>query len=305
MPVVKDCSNLPSNSDAGEISSSNKTGNQIVGKQSLKLTSRKKMKHKILIIGDSHRRECASNVKYNLENDFEVQGVINSGAGLKEITNSVKNEIKLLTKKDVAVVWGGTSEVGKNETINGLNQIKEFIKKNNHTNIIQMCVRHRFDLQENSCVNNEIEVFNRRLSKMIKIFDHTVLQQTDSSRELFTEHGLHMNKKGKKQKQAAEKIAAIIKHILHDKIKEPICLTWKEDVVNKSQEKQNIQAHEGGKNNLRSTREKMDSEDGSALLGDRCLIQNQVTTPTKPLRKRRKPPSTRRDDFLWLGDSKI
>jgi hypothetical protein len=52
--------------------------------------------------------------------------------------------------------------------------------------------------------------------------------------------------------------------------------TWKEDVVNKSQEKQNIQAHEGGKNNLRSTREKMDSEDGSALLGDRCPIQNLV-----------------------------
>jgi RNase H-fold protein (predicted Holliday junction resolvase) len=244
-PGVKDCSNLPSNSDAGEISSSNKTGNQIVGKQSQKLTSRKKMKHEILIIGNSHGRECASNVKYNLENDFEVQGVINPGAGLKEITNSVKYEIKLLTKKDVAVVWGGTSEVGKTETINDLNQIKEFIKKNNHTNIIQMCVPHRFDLQENSCVNNEIEVFNRRLSKLIKIFDHTVLQQTDSSRELFTKHGLHMNKKRKKQ--AAEKIAATIKHILQDKIKEPICLTWKEDVVNKSQEKQNIQAHEGGK----------------------------------------------------------
>jgi RNase H-fold protein (predicted Holliday junction resolvase) len=141
-------------------------------------------------------------------------------------------------------VWGGTSEVGKNETINGLNQIKEFLKKNNHTNIIQMCVPHRFDLQENSSVNNEIEVFNRRLSKMIKIFNHTVLQQTDSSRELFTKHGLHMNKKGKKQ--TAEKIAASVKHILQDKIKEPICLTWKEDIVNKSQEKQNIQAHEVG-----------------------------------------------------------
>jgi hypothetical protein len=135
------------------------------------------------------------------------------------------------------------------------------------------------------------------------IFDHTVLQQTDSSRELFTKHGLHMNKKGKNQ--AAEKIAATIKHILQDKIKEPICLTWEEDVVNKSQEKQNIQAHEGGKNNLRSTREKMDSEDGSALLGDRCPIQNQDMTPTTPLRRRRKPLSTRRDDFLWMGDSKI
>jgi hypothetical protein len=99
MPVEKDCSNLPSNSAASEISSSNKTGNQIVGKQSQKLTSRKKIKHKILIIGDSHGRECASNVKYNLENDFEVQGVINPGAGLKDITNSVKKRDKTFDKE--------------------------------------------------------------------------------------------------------------------------------------------------------------------------------------------------------------
>jgi hypothetical protein len=92
MPVVKDCSNLPSNSDAGETLSSNKIGNQRVDKQSQKLTSRKKMKQKILITGDSHGRECASNVKYNSENDFEVQGVINPGAGLNEITNSRKRD---------------------------------------------------------------------------------------------------------------------------------------------------------------------------------------------------------------------
>jgi hypothetical protein len=50
------------------------------------------MKHKILIIEDYHGRECASYVKYNLENDFEVQGVINPGAGIKEITNCEKRD---------------------------------------------------------------------------------------------------------------------------------------------------------------------------------------------------------------------
>jgi predicted phosphodiesterase len=91
-----------------------------------KLTSAKKAKHKILVIGDSHGRESASKVKCNLENGFEVQGVINQGAGLTAITNSVKEEVKLLTKKAVVVVWGGTREVGKNETKNRLNQIKDF-----------------------------------------------------------------------------------------------------------------------------------------------------------------------------------
>jgi predicted phosphodiesterase len=71
------------------------------------------MKHKILIIGDSHGRECASKVKYNLENVCEAQGV-NPCVDLMTITNAAKKEIKLLTKKDAVVVWGGTKEVGKN-----------------------------------------------------------------------------------------------------------------------------------------------------------------------------------------------
>jgi hypothetical protein len=95
IPVIKNCSNLPCNGDACETSSSNLTGNQEVGKQSKKQISAKKMKHKILIIGDCHGRECASKVKYNLDNDFEVQGVINPGASLTANTNSVKEEVKL------------------------------------------------------------------------------------------------------------------------------------------------------------------------------------------------------------------
>jgi hypothetical protein len=51
--VAKTSSNLPCNRDACE------TGNKEVGKQSKKQTSGKKMKHKILIIGDSHGRVCA------------------------------------------------------------------------------------------------------------------------------------------------------------------------------------------------------------------------------------------------------
>jgi hypothetical protein len=112
-------------------------------------------------------------------------------------------------------VWGGTREAGKNETKNGLNQIKDFFKKNNHTNIIPLCAPHRFDLHVNSCVNKEVEVFNRRLSKLMKMFDHTVLLQIDSNRELFTKHGQHMNDKGKEL--AAKKIASTVKYILQKK----------------------------------------------------------------------------------------
>ena len=35
--------------------------------------------HKILIIGDSHIRNCAANVKSNIKSNFKVQGVVKPG----------------------------------------------------------------------------------------------------------------------------------------------------------------------------------------------------------------------------------
>jgi hypothetical protein len=127
----------------------------------------------------------------------------------------VNEEVKLLTKNDVIVIWGGTRDVGRNETTGGLNQLKDFFKKNNHTNIIQMCVPHRYDLHSNSCVNKGIEVLNRRLGKLVKAFEDTTLIKLDLNRELFTKHGLHMNDKGKEL--VAKKIISAIKYMLHKK----------------------------------------------------------------------------------------
>jgi hypothetical protein len=150
---------------------------------------------------------------YNLDSDFEVQGIVKPGADLMAITNTVKEEVKLLTKNDVVVVWGETRDVGINEATNGLNQLKDFFKKNNHTNIIQMYVPHRYDLYANSCVNKEVEVFNRKLGKLVKAFEYTALIKLDLNRELFTKHGLHMNGKGKEL--VAKKIMSTMKHMLH------------------------------------------------------------------------------------------
>lgn len=166
-----------------------------------------------------------------------------------------------------------------------------------------MCVPHRFDLHVNSCVNKEVEVFNRRLSKQMKILDHPALLQIDSNRELFTKHGLHMNDKGREL--AAKKIASTIKYILQDKIIEPICMTWKEDDIKKSQKNHNTQAYEEERNCPGLKRGMVDTQEGNVLQRDRCQDQNQDTTTTMPSRRLRKPPSTRRDDFLWMGDSKI
>jgi hypothetical protein len=64
-----------------------------MGKKKMSSTRRK---HNIIIIGDSHGRDCASRVKYELVNTFEVQGTIRPGAGLMTTKNAAKEDFKNL-----------------------------------------------------------------------------------------------------------------------------------------------------------------------------------------------------------------
>jgi hypothetical protein len=78
-----------------------------------------------------------------------------------------------------------------------------------------MSVPHRFDLPVDSCVNKEVEVFNRKLGKLMKAHKHTALIKVNINRGLYTKHGLHLNDKGKEL--AVTKIIPIIKNILYKK----------------------------------------------------------------------------------------
>jgi hypothetical protein len=53
-------------------------------------------------------------------------------------------------------------------------------------------------------VNKEIEVYNRKLHKVVKTADNVKIIQANLSRNDFTHHGLHLNISGK------EKMAKLI-----------------------------------------------------------------------------------------------
>ena len=72
--------------------------------------------HKVVILGDSHARGCATGVKHLLSSDFEVFGCINPGAGMKTIKDTASAEVQQLTKKDVVVLWGGSNDIARNGT---------------------------------------------------------------------------------------------------------------------------------------------------------------------------------------------
>jgi hypothetical protein len=160
---------------------------------------RLKHKHKIIIVGDSYARNCANEVKQIVGNKCEVTGVVKSGARTEEMVNTVSRDIRKLTNKDMVVVWTGALDVAKNETEKGLHQIKTFVEYYSQTNIIVMSVPHRHDLEYKSCVNDEVERFNRKLRKILKVFKNARVVEVESERDCFTKHGLHMNSRGKEQ----------------------------------------------------------------------------------------------------------
>jgi hypothetical protein len=63
--------------------------------------------HKVLIVGDSHARGCAAEVKLKLNSDYEVVGFINPGLTMKAIKELAKEKIDQLTKEVIVVLWGG------------------------------------------------------------------------------------------------------------------------------------------------------------------------------------------------------
>jgi len=52
--------------------------------------------HKVLIIGDSHARNCAANAKTDIRDNFEVWELVKPNAGTDILVNSVNNDITSL-----------------------------------------------------------------------------------------------------------------------------------------------------------------------------------------------------------------
>ena len=73
--------------------------------------SKQRRKHKIIIAGDSHTRGLASNLKHNLNNDFDLNGFVKPGADINTITTSLTVDSKHLTSNDILVLWGSTNDV--------------------------------------------------------------------------------------------------------------------------------------------------------------------------------------------------
>ena len=104
-----------------------------------------------------------------------------------------------LTKKDVVILWGGSNDVAKNETVIGLRHLRKFVNSKKNTNFILVTAPHRYDLMDSSCVNEEIKVFNRKVHKIMKLENNVKILNINLDRSCYTRHGLHLNATGKER----------------------------------------------------------------------------------------------------------
>jgi hypothetical protein len=155
----------------------------------------KSKKHRVLLLGDSQMRGCADVLKKKLNSEFEISGIVKPGAKAKDVLGTKIDEG--MSTNDVIVVCAATNDISKNEAKEGLRNIINFVKHNRHTNIIVMEILHRHDLVDWSCVNKEIEQFNRQLTKRLRLDDQVSISRLNLGRQHFTRHGMHINYKGK------------------------------------------------------------------------------------------------------------
>jgi hypothetical protein len=79
-----------------------------------------KVKHKIRIIGDSHARGLANELKDKLNCEFESQGMVKPGSTLDKLVINLDSDLKDLSVSDVCVVWSGSKDVARNESNLGI-----------------------------------------------------------------------------------------------------------------------------------------------------------------------------------------
>ena len=124
------------------------------------------------------RKAWQRNARRHLEKTFEVMGTIMLGSGLRNIIGLASRETSHLQHDEFVIICGGANDINKNESNICLRNIRKFALQNKHTNVITIPPPHRHDLQGSSCINGEIQVYNRKLHKMLKDMYHVTIINT-------------------------------------------------------------------------------------------------------------------------------
>jgi len=171
-----------------------------------------------------------------LNSNYNLYSAVKPGSGTNEIQKTANEAIRQLTHDDLIILCYGTNDLDLKTLKNPKNpkrkfpctfqNIKNFIMKNNHTNILVMNIPHWYDIPNPPYVNKIISMLNRKLLKLVKVNPHNSFLEICNDRNRFTNHGLHRNKLGKnlvKLQLASSLLIAFVPNT-----SKPILLEWYE-----------------------------------------------------------------------------
>jgi hypothetical protein len=129
------------------------------------------------------------------------------------------------------IISGGSNDLDDpNSSINKIIvPLTEFIKQHEHTNVIVVNIPHRYDFENNSClnsINRKINRCNTKLTKLLKIYPHVSLIDTTTDRTHFTKHGFHLNNPGKEWAVTQNYKLIGSNVLIHNKSESPLPLQW-------------------------------------------------------------------------------
>ena len=110
-----------------------------------------KVKHKAVVIGDSRIKRCSEKISNLLDASYNVTGITKPNANLEALNSPIAMNVDGYTKDDVLILSGGTIDVARNETKNGLRHLINFLKRTFSTNVVIILDIPRFDLVNSSC----------------------------------------------------------------------------------------------------------------------------------------------------------
>jgi hypothetical protein len=211
---------------------------------------------------------------------------------MKEVTNSVREELKTLNSDDFVVVWGGANDIRKNNMKEVFKSVSKFVKENNELNIVLINYTHRYDMIPESCVTQEVIKCNRQVRNIMKSQSKVNILELNLDRNSFTTHGLHLNIKGKKL--VSQNLARLIQQSLSEKqTHSTIPIPWKDPPRSSfDSEFQDVKIQI----KINEEMNNITSPGSDSLDGKINEEQNNLTLPSYP---QRNCPARRNPDFLW------
>jgi intracellular sulfur oxidation DsrE/DsrF family protein len=105
-----------------------------------------KKKHRIILIGDSNIKGYMCNLKSLLSSNYELYSVVKPGSSTSELKETAKEEVSQLSHDDlIIIICSSSNDYELKEFSLTLQNITNFIKSNNHTNIVLTNVQLTYD----------------------------------------------------------------------------------------------------------------------------------------------------------------